>query len=1080
MENNILFSELDNIIGTDQEEGIFPQSTIPTSGLDLGNGSDSILNSSDTLDFTRATTATFTDFEGLIKDVNSGELRFDGLRRVENLFSWSNDLNNSIWSVADGASKVGRTIIDGYSVMEINFTAANLPTIKQNIVTTTGKDYTQRFWVRMKTGTGNIRIRMGGQLTSNINISEDWVLLSDLLSETVGASRAFGFRNGLDAVAKTIYIREECQLEDVTGQTNQNPSEHVSIDEIRRNNLNWSNWLDPAIYTDWVEGNTGTTVKATVINGLPSSIKHAWTITDSDASQYYQLSQDQSIVSGTKFHTASAYFKKTTGATTFPGFGVSVRNGNNQIGQLTIDTNTGVLTDRSVNAPYSSNIEDVGDAWRVSITEQDNASGNTIFKAQVFPTVESGVSPTGVWSVAVTGACTLAGFQIDINDTDTGASSYESVAGHYKYHGAFVDGVKYLAYENGNTVASNIVTENRGNAIAGGAYQCEEQSTNLTLYSEDFTTSWITDKSSISSNVVVAPDGTLTMDKLVEDSTNTQHRVSQADTYVAGQYVSSLFAKSTGDNRYLKLYGFGLGGVSQGVIFDLVNGVVDMPDVALTILEDAGMILQGDGSYRCWIRFTSIATSSNVYALASTLNQHGTETYLGDGTSGVYIWGAQVDAGAKLLSYVKTEASTVTRNADNLDLLDPPTEDLTVIMGLTPVADGINYESTEFRLFGTDDSRGTTYEMRTLMSGIYDYVSQAGGGYLLLKNTDITKDTRTKIAFSAKQQAGALETLISYTGDSASVASEETLPSGVSFKTDGTKMYVVGLGNDKVYQYTLSTAWDSSTATYDSVFISVSSQDLLPQDITFSSDGTKMYIVGSGTDRVYQYTLSTAWDLSTALYSSKNFSVSTQETVPAGVIFNADGTKMYIIGNTNDTIFQYTIGTAWDVSTASYDSVSFSVVSEDTQPASIVFNSNGTHLYMAGNTNNTIYEYKLSSAYDISTMNYTGYSLNITSQESTPTGITIGSNDTKIYIIGFVGDAVFEYDLVIGGNTTTDIIIAKDGTIKHTESNAQALDHSNLAFNIGYWQTDTLTAGINSIKVYNKGLSENQLKQLTK
>jgi len=113
-------------------------------------------------------------------------------------------------------------------------------------------------------------------------------------------------------------------------------------------------------------------------------------------------------------------------------------------------------------------------------------------------------------------------------------------------------------------------------------------------------------------------------------------------------------------------------------------------------------------------------------------------------------------------------------------------------------------------------------------------------------------------------------------------------------------MYVVGSTlNNSAYQYSLSTAWDVSTASYSSVSSSVASQDGFPQGVTFSPDGTKMYVTGGGNGRIYQYSLSTAWDLSTASYSSVFFSVTSQDTAPAGFTFSPDGIKIYMVGYTN-------------------------------------------------------------------------------------------------------------------------------------------------------------------------------------
>ena len=97
---------------------------------------------------------------------------------------------------------------------------------------------------------------------------------------------------------------------------------------------------------------------------------------------------------------------------------------------------------------------------------------------------------------------------------------------------------------------------------------------------------------------------------------------------------------------------------------------------------------------------------------------------------------------------------------------------------------------------------------------------------------------------------------------------------------------------------------DLANASYDSVSFSVSGQETNAQDISFGPDGTKMYVLGAGGRDVNEYDLSTAWDVSTASYT-QNFSVASQDTAPLGVFFKSDGAKMYVVGNSNSTIYQY-------------------------------------------------------------------------------------------------------------------------------------------------------------------------------
>ena len=213
-------------------------------------------------------------------------------------------------------------------------------------------------------------------------------------------------------------------------------------------------------------------------------------------------------------------------------------------------------------------------------------------------------------------------------------------------------------------------------------------------------------------------------------------------------------------------------------------------------------------------------------------------------------------------------------------------------------------------------------------------------------------------------------TAAAYDSKSFSPASQESGTQEIVIKSDGTKLYVIGGGSDAIYQYVLSTSWDVSTASYESKSLSVSSQENGPTGLRFKDDGTSAYVVG-GSDAIYQYNLSTAWDVSTGSYASKSLSVTSQETNPRQLFFKDDGTKVYIVGTTNDTIYQYALSTAWDISTGSYESKSFSVSSQSNAPQSFYISPNGDKMWVAqGFSGATVYQYSLSTAWDISTASY--------------------------------------------------------------------------------------------------------------
>lgn len=243
----------------------------------------------------------------------------------------------------------------------------------------------------------------------------------------------------------------------------------------------------------------------------------------------------------------------------------------------------------------------------------------------------------------------------------------------------------------------------------------------------------------------------------------------------------------------------------------------------------------------------------------------------------------------------------------------------------------------------------------------------------------------------------------SYDSVSFSVAGQETGPRGMFFKPDGSKLYVVGSTGDDVNEYDLSTAWDVSTASYVQNF-SVSAQSDFPTGVLFKPDGTNMYVVGSG--KVFEYAISTAWDISTASYSD-NFSFLTQEGSPQGVYFKTDGTKLYMVGN-SDSVYEYNLSTSWDVSSSSYVQ-SFSVSSQETGPTGIFINPDGQKLFVVGFANDSVYQYSLSTAWDISSASYDNVSFDVSAQLSTPQDFFFKDDGSKMYVVGTSNDTIYQY-----------------------------------------------------------------------
>ena len=236
------------------------------------------------------------------------------------------------------------------------------------------------------------------------------------------------------------------------------------------------------------------------------------------------------------------------------------------------------------------------------------------------------------------------------------------------------------------------------------------------------------------------------------------------------------------------------------------------------------------------------------------------------------------------------------------------------------------------------------------------------------------------------------------------VSAEETSPRGLFFNPDGTKMYIVGTGDDGVNEYTLSTPWDISSETWVRL-LDVSAEEASPYGIFFKPDGTKMYIVGDGGKEVNEYTLSTPWDISSETHIQA-LDVTDKETTPRGISFSPDGDKMYIVGVGSDAVQEYTLSESWDISSAEWVR-SKSVVDEELTVYGIFFKSDGTKMYIIGTGNDGVNEY------DLPPVEGTNMEINIADTWKDATGIQINIGDvwktvTKVELnVGDVWKTIF-------------------------------------------------------------------------
>jgi hypothetical protein len=199
----------------------------------------------------------------------------------------------------------------------------------------------------------------------------------------------------------------------------------------------------------------------------------------------------------------------------------------------------------------------------------------------------------------------------------------------------------------------------------GGNGLIQTAVTNLLLRSEEFQTTWAATRASVTANSIVAPDGSLTADKITEDTTATAtHLLAQTGTLISivgSRYTYSVYAKADGRNWIVlspgSTWGYAWFDISAGAVGTVIDG-----GGATT----ASITNVGNGWYRCVVSATAVDARGLQVLLA---NANNVVTYTGNGTSGIYLWGAQLEQASTVGEYIPTTSTMLVEEArTNLSL----------------------------------------------------------------------------------------------------------------------------------------------------------------------------------------------------------------------------------------------------------------------------------------------------------------------------------------------------------------------------------------------------------------------------
>jgi hypothetical protein len=256
----------------------------------------------------------------------------------------------------------------------------------------------------------------------------------------------------------------------------------------------------------------------------------------------------------------------------------------------------------------------------------------------------------------------------------------------------------------------------------------EPQRINVIPYSEDFTQGWTESNSTVTSNQIISPDGTLNADKLTEDTSTSNHLIIQAAGGGGVQTNAiSVFAKSFSRDRFLQIWVGNTINSAAWIRLDLDNGTITQDNgIAGTGYSISSSSIQdyGNGWYRCILvanKLNTTGTNTIQFRLSEISTGAENNIYLGNGTSGVYIWGAQVEQGSYPTSYIPnygtalgaTRSAETCNNAGDASTFNDSEGVLFVEISalvessgarVISIGEGLNYENGIIMSFDTSDN----------------------------------------------------------------------------------------------------------------------------------------------------------------------------------------------------------------------------------------------------------------------------------------------------------------------------------------------------------------------------------------